>query len=207
MAAADTAKEMSDHDDSHYERPGFFERLISNPGAIAAILAAIAGQAVFSIIFQITNNEQQEARITANAQALTDFKSAVNNLQTPLSGHVIKIEGEIIDIRKAIDEFAKRMDTVDVAGTRALALVAANQQRETTQVDRLAERIIMQDRKVTELEGKVTNPVMQARIEEVNRNVGRLEDQQRRIIQALDNLYSQVSKIPPALRADPPKDQ
>lgn len=185
---------------------GFIERLLSNPGALATLVIAVLGQALFSIIFQIINNEQQEARLNANAQALSDFKSQVNNLQTPLSQHVFKVEDAVLDIRKAIDEVGKRLDTVDTAGTRALGLVSANQQRVMSQVDRLGERIIMADKKITEVEGKsaASAPILQIKIEELARNITRLEDQQRRIIEALDNLYSQVSKIPSALRSKKP---
>lgn len=187
---------------------GFVERLLSNPGALATLVVAVLGQALFSIVFQVINNEQQEARIAANAQALSDFKTSVNNLQTPLSQHVFKLEDAAIDIRKAVDEVGKRLDTVDTAGTRALALVSANQQRVMSQVDRLGERIIMADKKIVEVEGKATAaaPVLQIKLEELARNISRLDEQQRRIIEALDNLYSQVSKIPPALRSKKPND-
>lgn len=160
---------------------GFIERIFANPGAVATILIAVIGQAIFSIVLQVSNNEQQESKIRANTVALAEFKSSVNNLQTPLSGHVIKLESELIDIRKAIDEINKRLDTVDNAGTRALSLVAANQNRETAQVDRLAERIIMQDRKVSELENKIVSPTIQLEA---------LKEQQLRILQALDNTYN-----------------
>lgn len=160
---------------------GFIERIFANPGAVATILIAVIGQAVFSIVLQVSNNEQQESKIAANAVALAEFKAAVNNLQTPLSGHVIRLESELIDIRKAIDEVGKRLYSVDNAGTRALGLVAANQNRETAQIDRLAERIIMQDRKVTELETKIVAPSIQLEA---------LKEQQLRILQALDNAYN-----------------
>lgn len=168
-------------------RRGFLERILSNPGAIATILVAVLGQAIFSIMLQITNNEQQEAKIMANASSLSEFKAAVNNLQTPLSGHVIKIESEMIDLRKALEEIGKRIDTVDNAGTRGLGLVAANQQREITQVDRLAERLIMQDRKLVELEARLANPQMQVQLDA-------LKEQQMRIIQALDNQYNLINE-------------
>lgn len=198
---------MNDSSDGS-ERRGFLERLISNPGALATLVIAIFGQALFSIIFQVINNEQQEARIAANAQALSDFKNQVTNLQTPLSQHVFKLEDAAIDIRKAVDEVGKRLDTVDTAGTRALSLVSANQQRVMSQVDRLGERIIMADKKIVEVEGKATaaGPVMQVKLEELARNISRLDEQQRRIIEALDNLYSTVSKIPPVLRNKKPND-
>lgn len=196
---------MIEHIEMEEDHRNFVERVFSNPGAIATIFVAVIGQAIFSVVLQIINNEQQEAKIAANALALSEFKSAVNNLQTPLSNHVFKIEEAIIDIRKSDDDVAKRLDVVDTAGTRALSLVAANQQRVMSQLDRFGERLLMQDRKLTELESKAGNPLLQAKMEELGRNETRLEDQQRRIIEALDNLYSQVSKIPPALRADPPK--
>lgn len=173
-----------DHDD---DKRGIVERTLSNPSAIATILIAVLGQAIFSVMFQISNNEQQAARIEANAAGLTEFKAAVNNLQTPLSGHVIKLESEVIDIRKAIEEIGKRINTVDNAGTRALALVASNQQREIAQIDRLAERIIMQDRKLVELEAKMASPQVQVQLDA-------LKEQQMRIIQALDNNYNLLNE-------------
>src|SRR5215475_3025704 len=48
------------------------------------------------------------------------------------------------------------------------------------------------------------NTTMPIQLESLKSNYNRLEDQQRRIIEALDNLYSQVTKIPPVLRANPP---
>lgn len=174
---------MTEDDDKR----GIIERTLSNPSAIATILIAVLGQAIFSVMFQISNNEQQGAMIAANATALADFKAAVNNLQTPLSGHVIKLESEVIDVRKALDEIGKRIDTVDNAGTRALSLVAANQQREISQVDRLGERLIMQDRKLVELEAKQSSPQIQVQLDA-------LKEQQLRIIQALDANYNLINE-------------
>lgn len=199
---------MNVGDGDSNERRGFVERLLSNPGALATLVVAVLGQALFSVIFQVINNEQQEARIASNAQALSDFKSQVQNLQTPLSQHVFKLEDSVIDLRKANDEVGKRLDTVDMAGTRALALVSANQQRVMSQVDRLSDRLIMQDKVIAEMNSKsaVISPLFQQKLDEITRNISRLEDQQRRIIEALDNLYSTVSKIPPALRNVKPKE-
>lgn len=190
------------------QRRGFIDRLLNNPGALATLVIAVLGQALFSIIFQVINNEQQEARIAANAQSLIDFKAQVNNLQTPLSQHVFKLEDLALDLRKALDELAKRLDTVDVAGTRALSLVSANQQRVMSQVDRLGDRLIMQDKVIAETNSKsaVISPLFQQKLDEITRNISRLEDQQRRIIEALDNLYSTVSKIPPVLKNKKPND-
>lgn len=196
---------MIEHIEMEEDRRTFIERVFSNPGAIATILLAVVGQTVVSIAFQIINNEQQEAKITANALALSEFKSAVNNLQTPLSNHVFKLEEAITDIRKVAEDLSKRLDVVDTAGTRALSLVVANQQRVMSQLDRFGERLLMQDRELVELKSKAGNPVLSVKLEELGRNETRLEEQQRRIIEALDNLYSQVSKIPPALRAEPPR--
>lgn len=186
--------------DDPIEPRGFIEKIFSNPGAIATVVVAVLGQAIFSIIFQVINNEQQAAQIALAGAELANFKNQVNNMQTPLSAHVFKVEEGILDLRKAYDEHIKRLDALDSSGTRALALVSSNQQRVMSQVDRLGDRLLMQDRKLGELEAKSTNPVLQAKIEEIGRNEARLEDQQRRIIEALDNLYSQVSKIPPVLR-------
>lgn len=174
---------------------------------MATLLVAVVGQGIISIILQIVNNEQQEARITANATALTDFKAAINQMQTPLSQRVFKVEDRIEEVRRAHEDQAKRIDQIDTAGTRALALVTANQQRVMAQVDRLGDRLLMQDKAIADFKGHDPSPVFQVKFEEMSRNLVRLEDQQRRIIEALDNLYSQVSKIPPALRANPKKDQ
>lgn len=199
---------MNAYDGDSDKSRGFVERLLSNPGALATLVVAVLGQALFSIVFQVINNEQQEARIAANAQALSDFRSQVQNLQTPLSQHVFKLEDAIIDIRRAFDTDSKRLDAVDSSGTRALAIVSANQQRVMSQVDRLGDRLIMQDKLLAELSNKsaVISPLFQQKLDEITRNISRLEDQQRRIIEALDNLYSTVSKIPPALRNVKPKE-
>lgn len=186
---------------------GFIERIFSNPSAMATLLVAVVGQGMISIVLQIVNNEQQEAKIAANATALTDFKTAIFQMQTPLSQRVFKVEDRIEEVRRAHEDQAKRIDQIDTAGTRALALVTANQQRVMAQIDRLGDRLLMQDKAIADFKGHDPSPVFQAKLEEMNRNSARLEDQQRRIIEALDNLYSQVSKIPPALRANPKKEQ
>lgn len=122
---------------------GVFNRLVENPAALVALVLAIAGQAIFSIYFQVVNNEQQQAQIIANVQSIKDVRDQIYSMQTPLAARVIKLED--------------RMDNNAVVFTM--------------------------------------------RADEIGRNIDRLTDQQRRIIESLDTLYSEVSKIPPTLRS------
>lgn len=184
----------------------WIERFVS-PGVIATILIAVMGQTGVSIIYQVINNEQQEAKIKANTDEAKYLREQVFTMQTPLSQKFIKLEDQVVALRNSHDELGKRLDQIDTAGTRALSLVTANQQRVMSQVDRLGDRLIMQDKVVSEIGSKTTNivPVFQTKLDEMTRNISRIEEQQRRIIEALDNLYSTVSKIPPVLRSDPKK--
>lgn len=121
---------------------GIFGKLVENPAALVALVLAIAGQAIFSIYFQVVNNEQQQAQIIANVQSIKDMRDQIYSMQTPLAARVIKLED--------------RMDNNAVVFTM--------------------------------------------RADEIARNIDRLGDQQRRIVESLDTLYSEVSKIPPTLR-------
>ena len=121
---------------------GIFGKLVENPAALVTLVLAIAGQAIFSIYFQVVNNEQQQAQIIANVQSIKDMRDQIYSMQTPLAARVIKLED--------------RMDNNAVVFTM--------------------------------------------RADEIARNIDRLGDQQRRIVESLDTLYSEVSKIPPTLR-------
>ena len=183
-------------------KQSFIERFVTSPPAIATLLMAIFGQAMFSIYFQVVNNEQQAAGILANAGAVKELREAIYSMQTPLAQRVIKMEDKNDETLKSQIELTKRIDTIDIGGSRGLQIVISNQQRVMTQIDHISTQLSNDERKISEVENKV-NSLFNVRMEEVNRTTARLEDQQKRIIEALDNLYSEVSKIPPVLRANP----
>lgn len=170
------------------------QRFFTNPTAIVSLLLAIFGQALASIYFQIINNEKQDAAINANMESVKTLREMIYSQQTPLAQRVIKLEDKVEVSTVLLAELRKNLDTIDVMGSRGLGTLNTNQQRLMAQMDRFGERLLMQDKKLGE-------------VDENKRSIVRIEDQQLRIIEALDNLYSEVSKIPPALRAPKSKKQ
>lgn len=159
--------------DDKPKEQSFVERVFSG-SAIATILIALVGQSILSIVYQIVNNEQQAAQITANLVAVKNLESNVYNLSTPLSNRVFKLEDRFEAAERRHDELGKRVDQIDTAGTRALGLVTANQQRVMGQLDRLGERQIMMDRKLGDIDSKSIT-TMQNRVEAMEQNIKRIE--------------------------------
>lgn len=101
---------------------------------MVTLLVAVTSQLFFTVYFQVTNNEQQQAAINANVVALQELKSQVFSMQTPLSSHVIKMDAKIDEIVKVGQQRIMQLEH----------LIA--------QSDRLAERLILLDRRLLELE-------------------------------------------------------
>ena len=153
------------NDNANGKKP-FLERFFSTPQVVATIGMALLGQAIFSVVFQVRNNEQQAAALAANNTAIRDLRDVVYGMNTPLAQRVGKIEDRTEANTEIYRETLRRLESIDSGGTRIA-------------------------------QGSL------AQFEAVKVNISRIEDQQRRIIEALDNLYSEISKIPPALRAKP----
>lgn len=145
----------------------WLEKLLSG-SSMATILVALVGQALFSIILQVKNNEQQTAAIEANRAAIHNLEYNITNLQTPLSALVLKMEGRVSaneaaaklvdsqyqELFKRIENnsllLSSRIDIID-KGTRALELISSNQQRVIITLDRLGEKVNLLEGRVNEL--------------------------------------------------------
>jgi hypothetical protein len=119
---------------------------------VIAILIALVGNAVFSIIFQIKNNEQQDAAIHANATEIHSFENNVINLQTPLSAMVVRLETRLISLEARLNTSEARVETIDKNGTRAMESVLSTQQRMLQASDRFADRLLLVDQRLNELQ-------------------------------------------------------
>lgn len=129
----------------------WLETLLTGPSVIA-ILIALVGNAVFSIIFQIKNNEQQDAAIHANATEIHSFENNVINLQTPLSAMVVRLETRLISLEARLNTSEARVETIDKNGTRAMESVLSTQQRMLQASDRFADRLLLVDQRLNELQ-------------------------------------------------------
>ncbi len=148
--------------------------------ALATILVALIGQAAFSIVYQIVNNEQQNAALLRNETAIKDLKDSINDMRTPLSIRVFKLEDNLTNVvmQNAAShlEMNKRIDQMDTIGTRALAIVSNNQLRVMSQLDRLAERIMLTDKRIGEADVAPTLIKLQAQIDVMSQNIKRIEE-------------------------------
>ena len=181
-------------------RSAWGEALFSGSG-LATILVALIGQAVVSIVFQIKNNEQQAALIEANRVAVETLSHQIVNLQTPLSSMVLRMDGRLsglevelknLDARLTASDstISGRIETIDRGGTRGLEIVSSAQQRALSQLDRQSERM-------NNLEGRLGDMLL------IRQDIKRLDEQQARIIQVLDNQYNMLNDMARQLKLPP----
>lgn len=173
--------------------------------AAATILVALVGQAAFSIVFQIRNNEQQSAAIEANKVAVMTLRNEIVNLQTPLSTLVLRMDGRLSAVEAEYKNMDQRLtandagtnariDNIDKNGTRAMELVTANQTRVFAQLDRLGERMNTTDTRVNEVQSRGVL-VLQNQVDLIRQDIKRLDEQQSRILQVLDNQYNTLNEF------------
>lgn len=196
---------------------GWMDRFVSSPSAMATILIALVGQAAFSIVYQIVNNEQQAAQIELGKVAITTLRSEIVNLQTPLSSIVLKLESRVsaiesdhknMEARMTASDAATtaRVDAIDRSGTRGLDALVTTTKRNSDQLDRLAERAIMQDKKLNEFELRSITQI-QSQLDQFKLIIQRVEEQQGRIIQALDSMYATQTEMLRSIPKPPAKRQ
>ena len=182
----------------------WLEKMLTGSAA-ATILVALVGQAVFSIVFQIRNNEQQTALIEANKVSIATLRNEIVNLQTPLSTLVLRMDGRLsaleadskntavrLDHSDALQ--SARVDNIDKNGTRALDVVSANQQRMVTAIDRLEARLSSVDTRVTDVQGKGVL-VLQNQVDLIRSDIKRIDEQQQRILSTLDQQYTTLNEF------------
>lgn len=179
------------------------DRLTSG-GTIVSILIALIGQAVFSIVWQIRNNEQQEAKIQANMVAINTLRSEIVNLQTPLSAMVLKMEGRVGALEMQYPHMEKllssqdekmgaRLEAIDKGGTRELTAVIASITRLSAQTDRNSDRITATEKGITDLQSQITI---------ANTVVANINIRLDKIVQVLDSAYDKLNEL---IRNTPPQ--
>jgi hypothetical protein len=172
-----------------------FEKFFSG-SSLATILVALIGQATFSIVYQIKNNEQQAASIEKVAIAQTTLRNEIVNLQTPLSMMVLKMEGRlagleaeqkmmIVRMEQADAALHTRIEAIDRGGTRALEVVVENQKRVLATLDRMQERMNQTDARVNDVQGRGVL-VLQNNIDNLARDIKRLDELQVQLAKAFD---------------------
>ena len=85
-------------------------------GGLVAVIMFLVGQATFSIVYQIINNEQQQAAIIANQVQLKTLRDEIANMQTPLSSVVLRLEARVV----ATEIETKRLDSAMMNASTAL---------------------------------------------------------------------------------------
>lgn len=160
-----------------------------NVPAIVSIIIAIVGQMFVSIWWAAG----ESARITATTEAVKRLENNVISLNTPLSVRVITLEKRVEDF---INEYVKRIDQIDQQGTRALATIISNQQRISGTLDRLGERVLLQDKRISEIEGRAVYQI-QSQIDVINTNIKRVDEisqQTKRLLDAQNAALSEFFK-------------
>lgn len=123
-------------------------------------------------IYQVINNEKQDAEIEAIALATKILNDSIFSFNTPLSARVIKLEDRFDEVWRAEQGLARHVDTIDASGTRALIAIDITQQRSLAQVDRISERLIMNDKAMVEMAATIKS--LQEKVEEpTRRGLGR----------------------------------
>jgi hypothetical protein len=161
------------------KKRSIFDTLLTG-SSLATILTALIGQAVLSIAYQITNNEQQASSIRANEHRIIALEVESHNQEERLN--------------RAIAIVGARLDNIDIKGTRALDVVSSNQQRVISQVDRLNDRMNQTDTRVAEVQGRGVTQ-LQGQIDLVNQNIKRIDEQQTKMASTLDDLYKAIQSL------------
>ena len=134
-------------------------------GGLVAIIMFLVGQATFSIVYQIINNEQQQAAILANQVQLKTLRDEIANMQTPLSQVVLRLEARVtaneieqkrLDsvVANTITAIHTRIDSIDRSGTRGLENTVAAVSRVVTATDRNSDRILALDKRIGDVENR-----------------------------------------------------
>lgn len=142
----------------------FWETLKSS-GAQTSLLVALLGQATAGLVFQVTNNEQQQAAIIANRVALQEWKDADAALNTAFGQKFVKLEDTVNDaIRRSEALQSPIGQRFILLESRAIEAINIGTER-ARQIDRLAEqvsqmndRFIGMERRVQEIELKLSKP-------------------------------------------------
>ena len=160
-----------------------------NAPAVVTIIIAVVGQMFASVWWAAS----ESARITATEEALKRLENNVVSLNTPLSVRVITLEKRVEDGIRDNTEQNKRIEAMDQQGTRALALISSNQQRGLAQLDRIAERVLLQDKRLGDIEGQMLYKI-QSQIDGVTENIKRVEEAARQIKSIVDAQSSAMNE-------------
>lgn len=171
-------------------------------GGLVAVIMFLVGQATFSIVYQIINNEQQQAAIIANQVQLKTLRDEIANMQTPLSSVVLRLEARVVATEietKRLDSammnastaLNARLDGMDRTGTRGLENTTSAVTRLSVAIDRNGDRLAILDKRIGDVENRSVIQ-LQGQLELIRENIKRIDDQLTRTVQALDATYNSL---------------